>query len=135
VRDRVSRVRGRLPDSVDEPVITKTEADAQPIIWLAFSSSKHTPLQINQFADKQVKNRLQTLAGVADIRIFGERKPAMRIWLNAEKLSAFNLTPQDIEAVLRAQNVEIPSGRIESTNVSFRYWRKPMSIRLNNSHS
>jgi multidrug efflux pump len=119
VRDRVSRVRGRLPDSVDEPVITKTEADAQPIIWLAFSSSKHTPLQINQFADKQVKNRLQTLAGVADIRIFGERKPAMRIWLNAEKLSAFNLTPQDIEAVLRAQNVEIPSGRIESSQREF----------------
>ncbi len=119
VRDRVSRVRGRLPDSVDEPVITKTEADAQPIIWLAFSSAKHTPLQINQFADKQVKNRLQTLAGVADIRIFGERKPAMRIWLNAEKLSAFNLTPQDIEAVLRAQNVEIPSGRIESSQREF----------------
>jgi len=119
VRDRVSRVRGRLPDSVDEPVITKTEADAQPIIWLAFSSTQHTPLQINQFADKQVKNRLQTLAGVADIRIFGERKPAMRIWLNAEKLSAFNLTPQDIEAVLRAQNVEIPSGRIESSQREF----------------
>jgi multidrug efflux pump len=86
---------------------------------LAFSSSKHTPLQINQFADKQVKNRLQTLAGVADIRIFGERKPAMRIWLNAEKLSAFNLTPQDIEATLRAQNVEIPSGRIESSQREF----------------
>ncbi len=119
VRDRVSRVRGRLPDSVDEPVITKTEADAQPIIWLAFSSDKHTPLQINQFADKQVKNRLQTLAGVADIRIFGERKPAMRVWLNAERLSAYALTPQDIEATLRAQNVEIPSGRVESTEREF----------------
>ncbi|PTQ90083.1 efflux RND transporter permease subunit [Agitococcus lubricus] len=119
VRDRVSRVRGKLPDTIDEPVITKTEADAQPIIWLAFSSTRHNPLQINQFADKQVKSRLQTLDGVADIRIFGERRPAMRIWLDSEKLSRFSLTPQDVEATLRAQNVEIPSGRVESLQREF----------------
>lgn len=119
VRDRVSRVRGKLPDTIDEPVITKTEADAQPIIWLAFSSDHHTPLQINQFADKQVKSRLQTLGGVADIRIFGERRPAMRIWLDAEKLSRFGLTPKDVEDTLRAQNVEIPSGRVESLQREF----------------
>ncbi len=119
VRDRVSRVRGRLPDTIDEPVITKTEADAQPIIWLAFSSQQHTSLQINQFADKQVKSRLQTLDGVADIRIFGERKPAMRIWLDKEKLARFSLTPQDVESALRAQNVEIPSGRVESVQREF----------------
>ncbi|HNP03156.1 MAG TPA: efflux RND transporter permease subunit, partial [Agitococcus sp.] len=113
VRDKVSRVRGRLPDTIDEPVITKTEADAQPIMWLAFSSQQHTPLQINQFADKQVKSRLQTLDGVADIRIGGERKPAMRIWLDKEKLARYSLTPQDVETALRAQNVEIPSGRVE----------------------
>lgn len=119
VRDRVSRVRGKLPDTIDEPIVTKTEADAQPIIWLAFSSTQHSPLQINQFADKQVKSRLQTLAGVADIRIFGERKPAMRIWLDAEKLVRFSLTPKDVEDALRAQNVEIPSGRIESLQREF----------------
>jgi multidrug efflux pump len=119
VRDRVSRVRGKLPDTIDEPIVTKTEADAQPIIWLAFSSTQHSPLQINQFADKQVKSRLQTLAGVADIRIFGERKPAMRIWLDAEKLARFSLTPKDVEDALRAQNVEIPSGRIESLQREF----------------
>jgi len=119
VRDRVSRVRGKLPDTIDEPIVTKTEADAQPIIWLAFSSTQHSPLQINQFADKQVKSRLQTLAGVADIRIFGERKPSMRIWLDAEKLARFSLTPKDVEDALRAQNVEIPSGRIESLQREF----------------
>jgi multidrug efflux pump len=119
VRDRVSRVRGRLPDTIDEPVITKTEADAQPIIWLAFSSKQHTPLQINQFADKKVKSRLQTLDGVADIRIGGERKPAMRIWLDKEKLARYYLTPQDVETALRAQNVEIPSGRVESLQREF----------------
>ncbi len=119
VRDRVSRVRGKLPDTIDEPIVTKTEADAQPIIWLAFSSTQHSSLQINQFADKQVKSRLQTLAGVADIRIFGERKPSMRIWLDAEKLARFALTPKDVEDALRAQNVEIPSGRIESLQREF----------------
>ncbi|HNA21758.1 MAG TPA: efflux RND transporter permease subunit, partial [Agitococcus sp.] len=72
-----------------------------------------------QFADKQVKSRLQTLDGVADIRIFGERKPAMRIWLDKEKLARFSLTPQDIESALRAQNVEIPSGRVESVQREF----------------
>ena len=119
VRDRVARVRGRLPDTIDEPVITKTEADAQPIIWLAFSSETHSPLEINQFADKKVKSRLQTLAGVADIRIFGERRPAMRIWLNSEQLARFGLTAQDVENALRAQNVEIPSGRVESVQREF----------------
>ena len=119
VRDRVSRVRGRLPDTVDEPIVTKTEADAQPIMWLAFSSEQHSPLQINQFADKQVKSRLQTLAGVADIRIGGERKPAMRIWLDKDKLAMYRLTAQDVEAALRTQNVEIPSGRIESVQREF----------------
>ncbi|HNL80135.1 MAG TPA: efflux RND transporter permease subunit, partial [Agitococcus sp.] len=104
---------------IDEPVITKTEADAQPIMWLAFSSQQHTPLQINQFADKQVKSRLQTLDGVADIRIGGERKPAMRIWLDKEKLARYSLTPQDVETALRAQNVEIPSGRVESVQREF----------------
>ena len=83
VRDRVSRIRGKLPQDINEPVITKTEADAQPIIWLAFSSDRHTPMEINVFADKQVKSRLQTLVGVSDVRIFGERRPAMRIWLDA----------------------------------------------------
>lgn len=119
VRDRVSRVRGKLPDTIDEPIVTKTEADAQPIIWLAFSSTVHSPLQLNQFADKQVKSRLQTLAGVADIRIFGERKPSMRIWLDTQKLARFALTPKDVEDALRAQNVEIPSGRVEGLQREF----------------
>ncbi|HEX5277377.1 MAG TPA: efflux RND transporter permease subunit [Fluviicoccus sp.] len=119
VRDRVSRIRGKLPQDINEPVITKTEADAQPIIWLAFSSDRHTPMEINIFADKQVKSRLQTLVGVSDVRIFGERRPSMRIWMDAGKMAALGLTPQDIESALRNQNVEIPSGRIESLKREF----------------
>jgi len=119
VRDRVSRVRGNLPDEVDEPVIQKVEADAQPIIYLAFTSDRHEPLEVTDYADRYVKDQLQTIAGVSQVRIFGERRYSMRLWLDPERLAAYGLTPQDIEAALRRQNVEIPSGRIESQEREF----------------
>lgn len=119
VRDRVSRVRGRLPDEIDEPIVSKVEADAQPILYLAFSSDRHSSLEITDFADRFVKDRLQSITGVAEARIFGERRYAMRIWLDAARLAAYNLTPQDIENALRMQNVEVPAGRIESKDTEF----------------
>jgi multidrug efflux pump len=119
VRDRVSRVRDRLPEEIKEPVIQKVEADAQPIIWLAFSSDRHTALEVSDYADRYVKEQLQTLTGVAEVRIFGQRRYAMRIWLNPEKLAAFKVTTQDVENALRNQNVEIPAGRIESAQREF----------------
>jgi len=119
VRDRVGRVRGQLPDDVDEPVIAKVEADAQPIIYLAFSSSRHSPLEVTDYADRFVKDRLQNLPGVAGVRIFGERRYAMRIWLDPVRLAAYALTPQDVESALSRQNVEVPSGRIESAAREF----------------
>ncbi|MBS4017374.1 MAG: efflux RND transporter permease subunit [Dechloromonas sp.] len=119
VRDRVSRVRNRLPTEVDEPVIAKVEADANPIIWLAFSSEKHTPLEVTDVANRIVKPRLQTLTGAADVRVFGERKFAMRIWLDKQRLAAYGLTPADVEEALRRQNVEVPAGRIESVEREF----------------
>jgi len=119
VRDRVSRVRNKLPDSVDEPVIAKVEADANPIIWIAFSSDKHSALEVTDFASRIVKPRLQTLPGAADVRIFGERKFAMRIWLDRQRLAAYQLTPADVEDALRKQNVEVPAGRIESREREF----------------
>jgi len=73
VRDRVARVRSKLPDSIDEPVIAKVEADANPIIWLAFSSDALSPLEVSDIANRVVKPRLQTLPGAADVRVFGER--------------------------------------------------------------
>ena len=82
VRDRTSRVRNRLPQSIDEPVIAKVEADAFPVIWMAFTSDTLSPLQINDLINRVVKPRLQTVTGVADVRIFGERKYAMRVWLD-----------------------------------------------------
>ncbi len=119
VRDRVSRVRSRLPDDIDEPVIAKVEADAQPVLYLAFSSDRASPLEVTDFADRFVKDRLQNLPGVADVRIFGERRYAMRIWLDATRLAAYHLTPQDVESALERQNIEIPAGRIESSAREF----------------
>ena len=119
VRDRVGRVRGRLPDEIEEPIIQKVEADAQPILFLAFSSDRHSALEITDYADRYVKDQLQTLPGVAEVRLFGERQYSMRIWLDPERLAAYSLTPQDIEAALRRQNVEVPSGRVESMQREF----------------
>ncbi|MFC5300354.1 efflux RND transporter permease subunit [Azospira restricta] len=119
VRDRVSRVRNKLPTDIDEPVIAKVEADANPIIWIAFSSDVHSALQVTDVANRIVKPRFQTLPGAADVRIFGERKFAMRIWLDRERLAAYALTPADVEDALRRQNVEVPAGRIESQSREF----------------
>ncbi|NJD34162.1 MAG: efflux RND transporter permease subunit [Betaproteobacteria bacterium] len=119
VRDRVARVRSKLPQAIDEPVIAKVEADANPIIWVAFSSDQHSPLEVTDFASRIVKPRLQTLPGAADVRIFGDRKFAMRVWLDRERLAAHNLTPADVEDALRKQNIEVPAGRIESVQREF----------------
>ncbi len=119
VRDRTSRVRNRLPQAIEEPVIAKVEADAFPVIQLAFSSESMTPLQINDLVNRIVKPRLQTVTGVADVRIFGERKYAMRVWLDTDKLAAYRLTTQDVEDAIRRSNLELPAGRIESQQREF----------------
>ncbi len=119
VRDRVSRVRARLPDAIDEPVIAKVEADATPTIWLAFQSDTLSPLEITDVINRIVKPRLQTVPGVADVQINGDRKFSMRIWLDPDKLAAYRLTVQDVEDALRRQNLEVPAGRIESRQREF----------------
>lgn len=119
VRDRTSRVRNKLPQQIDEPVIAKVEADAFPVIWLAFTSDTLTPLQINDLVNRVVKPRLQTVTGVADVRIFGERKYAMRVWLDPEKLAGYRLSTQDVEDAIRRSNLELPAGRIESQQREF----------------
>ena len=119
VRDRVARARGMLPAEVDEPIISKVEADADAIMWLAFYSDHHTPLEVSDYADRVVRDRLQTIPGVATVLIGGERRYAMRIWLDRERLAAYGLTPLDVETALRRENIEVPSGRIESMQREF----------------
>ena len=119
VRDRTARVRNRLPDAVDEPVIAKVEADASPVMWLAFSSDTRSPLEINDLLNRIVKPRLQTVTGVADVPIYGERRYAMRIWLDPERMAGYRLTTQDVEDAIRRNNLELPAGRIESQQREF----------------
>ncbi len=118
-RDRVSRVRQRLPTDVDEPQISKVEADATPVIWLALSSETLNVLQLSDAANRIARPMLQTASGAADVRIFGERRYAMRVNLDADKLAAYRLTVQDVEDALRRNNVEVPAGRIESQKREF----------------
>ncbi|MCS6879047.1 MAG: efflux RND transporter permease subunit [Geminicoccaceae bacterium] len=119
VRDRVAQARARLPDDADEPVVRKVEADSQPIIYIALASDRHGPMEVSEMADRLVKDRLQNLPGVAEVRIFGERQPSMRIWLDRMRLAGYGLTPQDVEEALRRQNIEVPAGRIESRGREF----------------
>jgi len=119
VRDKVSRVRGRLPDDIEEPVIAKQEADAQPFMWLALAGENYDLLQLSDLADRVVKTRLQSVPGVGRIFIGGERRYSMRVWLDASELAARALTVQDVEAAIRSRNVEIPAGRIESDRREF----------------
>jgi len=119
VRDRVARVRARLPEEADDSVVSKIEADAQAIMWLAFFSERHSSLELSDYADRYVADRLKTLPGVASVIIGGARQYAMRLWIDRERLAAYALAVQDVENALRRQNVEIPAGRIESAQREF----------------
>ncbi len=119
VRDRVSRVRGRLPDEIDEPTISKVEADAQPIIFLVLRSTGMSALELTDYVDRFVTDRFKNLDGVADVSVNGERRYAMRVWLDPGKLAGYGITVQDVEAAIRSQNAEIPAGRVESTDREF----------------
>ncbi|MEZ0262398.1 MAG: efflux RND transporter permease subunit [Alphaproteobacteria bacterium] len=119
VRDRVARTRGRLPDEVEDPEVAKVEADAQPVIYLAFTSDRHSAMEITDYADRYVQDRLQNVSGVAQAQILGERRKSMRIWLDPLRLASTRITPAEVEDALRSQNVEIPAGRIESSRREF----------------
>jgi multidrug efflux pump len=119
VRDRVSRVRGQLPRAADDPIVAKVDVNAQPIIWLAISSDSHTTLELSGFSDRILKERLQRLPGVGNVFIGGERRYAMRVWLDPLRMAAYGLTVQDVEQAIRTENAEIPGGRVEGTAREF----------------
>ncbi|MGH6690621.1 MAG: efflux RND transporter permease subunit, partial [Gammaproteobacteria bacterium] len=119
VRDKVSRVRGLLPEDIEEPVVAKEDADAFPIMFLALTSNAYSLMELSDIADREVKPRLQTIPGVAGAPIFGERRFAMRVWLSPRELAARRLTVQDVERAIQTRSVEIPAGRIESDRREF----------------
>jgi multidrug efflux pump len=113
VRDAVARVRNRLPRDVQEPVVQKFDIGAQPIMWLALSSEWMNPVQLTDFAERRLKDRLQVIPGVGRIQIGGEQRFAVRIDLDADQMAGRGLTVADISVAMRRENVEFPSGRLE----------------------
>ncbi|NCW27400.1 MAG: efflux RND transporter permease subunit [Verrucomicrobia bacterium] len=113
VRDRISRVRDKLPDDIKEPIVAKQDANAQEVMWVALSSATRSTLELTNLAERQIKDRLQVLPGVGGINFGGEKRPSMRIWLDSAKMAARQVTATDIRSLLQRENVELPSGRIE----------------------
>lgn len=122
VRDRVSRSLSVLPPDIDMPIVAKADADATPIVFLNVQSDTRDLLQLTEIANNVFKERLQTINGVSSVQIWGEKKYAMRLWLDPAKLAAFQLSPVDVRNALNRENVELPSGRIEGddTELSIR---------------
>ena len=115
VRDRVARVASNLPPEADPPEIGKVDFNADPIIWLNLSSSTLDVLELTDYAERVIAERLGVLPGVARVRFGGARRYAMRVWIDREALAARQLTVADIESALRRENVQLPAGRLESS--------------------
>ena len=119
VRDRVARARRDLPEDVDEPVIAKQSADARPIQWISLSGGGLSQIELSTLAETRIRDRLGRLPGVAGVWLAGERRFAMRIWIDNTRLTGQGLTIADVAAALRRENVDIPSGRIEGSEREF----------------
>jgi multidrug efflux pump len=119
VRDRVARARKGLPEEVDEPVVAKRDSDARPVIWVALSGDQYDQVQLTQIADTQIVDRFTKVPGVASVIIGGERRYSMRVWIDNRKLAGHFITVADLAAALRRENVDIPSGRLESADTEF----------------
>lgn len=113
VRAAVSRIQNRLPQGVDPPQVEKSDADSDPIMYLNLASSNLTTGQLTSFAERTLVDRLSAIDGVATVRVFGGLRQSMRVWLDTAALAARGLTPDDVDAALRVQNVELPAGTIE----------------------
>lgn len=119
-RDAIARIRHTLPNDIDEPNVAKLDINAMPVMWIAVGGGEHlTPAEITHFADKVVKERLQKVRGVGSIVLAGEKKYALRVWLDPNLLFAHGLTISDVAQALREKNIELPSGRIEGLNREF----------------
>lgn len=113
VRERISRVLDEFPEEVDDSIVRKASASSSPILWLSLTSDRLSALELSDFADRQLEERLSILPGVAQVRIGGERRYAIRVDLNAAKLASRGVTATDVATRLREENIEVASGRIE----------------------
>ena len=114
IRDAVARVRAKLPEDAGEPQVVKNDADSDPVMRLAVTSGRMSPAEVTDYIDRFIKDRITTIDGVATVNIYGERRPAIRIWLDRRAMAARNVTVADVDAALRRANVELPAGELES---------------------
>jgi multidrug efflux pump len=119
VRDRVSRMLNFLPEEADPPTVSKQEEHAETTMWINISSTSRSLMEVSDYAERYIVDALSTVEGVARVRTNGLRRPAMRIWIHPKRLAARGLTVADIEDALRRENVQIPSGRLESSTREF----------------
>jgi hydrophobe/amphiphile efflux-1 (HAE1) family protein len=120
VRDKVSQAMRNLPQDIDAPpIVTKADANSDPIITLAVESTTMNSLQLSDYAENVLQEKLQTIPGVSSVHLFGQKRPAMRLWLDPDKMAAYGLTPQDVTTALERENIDTPSGKItgKSTEV------------------
>ncbi|SDY07906.1 multidrug efflux pump [Hymenobacter psychrophilus] len=113
VRDKVSGVQGRLPRDMDPPTVSKANADSQPVVLSYLTSKERNLLELTDYAINTLRERLQTIPGVSEIRVYGERRYSMRLWLDPVKLSALGVSPVDVQQALARENVELPSGSVQ----------------------
>ena len=119
IRDRISRVLQQLPPEADPPQIAKSDSTAEAVMFLSFNSEKMTELEVTDYAERYIVDRLSTVPGVARASLNGARRAAMRVWIDRQSLAARSLTVNDIESALRRENIELPAGRIESIQREF----------------
>nr|MBI1232538.1 MMPL family transporter [Cytophagales bacterium] len=117
VRDRVSRAQRNLPPDVDPPVVTKQDADSQPVILVNVQSDQRNLLELSDIATNIFKERLQTIEGVSEVRIWGEKEYAMRLRMDPLLMASYGVTPTDVLNKVQSENVELPSGRIEGSSI------------------
>ncbi len=115
VRDKVSQAQRYLPRDTDPPVVSKADADSNPILYITVESAKRSLLQVSDYAELTLKEQLQTISGVSAINIFGQKRYSMRLWIDPVKLAGYRLTPMDVRNAIQRENVELPSGAIEGT--------------------
>ncbi|MCB1745011.1 MAG: efflux RND transporter permease subunit, partial [Gammaproteobacteria bacterium] len=113
VRDRVGAVRRALPEEVEEPVISKASADAQAMMWITLTSEQRDRRALTDFAIRELVDPLSLVPGVAQVIVGGERRYAMRLWLDPDRMSARGITVTEVANALRLENVELPGGRLE----------------------
>ena len=118
IRDRVSRVRRRLPDDVDEPTVYKSDSDSDPILMVSLVSDKFDPMEVSEIANNHVKERLQTINGVSEVAIWGEKRPVVRLWIDPVRMQALGVSGAQMAAALKQGNLELPSGSIEGSETT-----------------